>query len=169
MIVNVWDWKNNTKVASNKISTKVKALAFAENGSYFVTVGNRHVKFWFLDAGPNRFKEAVPLTGRSALLGDLRNNYFYDVACGKGACSDSTYAVTKSGLLCEFNKRRIIDRWVELRTTSTNGLTIGEQYIFVGCAEGIVRCFDPQTLRHITTLPRPHYLGVDVSAGLSIK
>lgn len=51
MIVNVWDWKNNIKVASNKVSTKVKAVAFAENGSYFVTVGNRHVKFWYLEYG----------------------------------------------------------------------------------------------------------------------
>lgn len=54
MIVNVWDWRNNTKVASNKISTKVKALAFSEDGSYFVTVGNRHVKFWYLDSGKSK-------------------------------------------------------------------------------------------------------------------
>ena len=31
------------KVASNKVSTKVKAISFAENGSYFVTAGNRWV------------------------------------------------------------------------------------------------------------------------------
>jgi hypothetical protein len=30
---------------------------------------------------------------------------------------DSTYAITKSGLLCEFNNRRLLDKWVELRTT----------------------------------------------------
>ena len=30
-----------SKVASNKVSTKVKAISFAENGSYFVTAGNR--------------------------------------------------------------------------------------------------------------------------------
>ena len=40
MIVNVWDWHNNIKVASNKISTKVKAISFAENGNYFVTGNN---------------------------------------------------------------------------------------------------------------------------------
>ena len=49
MTVNVWDWKSGLKVASNKVSTKVKAISFAENGTYFVTVGNRHVKFWYLD------------------------------------------------------------------------------------------------------------------------
>lgn len=49
MIVNVWDWRGQVKVASNKVSSKVKAVSFAENGSYFVTVGNRHVKFWYLE------------------------------------------------------------------------------------------------------------------------
>ncbi|XP_025834885.1 WD repeat-containing protein 62 isoform X3 [Agrilus planipennis] len=169
MIVNVWDWRNNIKVASNKVSTKVKAIAFAENGSYFVTVGNRHVKFWFLEYGNSKYKEAVPLMGRSAILGEQRNNYFCDVACGKAQCGDSTYAITRSGLLCEFNNRRLLDKWVELRTSSANCIAVGENYIFVGCAEGIVRCFDPATLRFITTLPRTHYLGVDVSQGLNIS
>nr|CAI5844434.1 unnamed protein product [Callosobruchus analis] len=169
MIVNVWDWKNNIKVASNKVSTKIKSIAFSENGSYFVTVGNRHVKFWFLEHGKAKYKEAVPLMGRSAILGEQRNNYFCDVACGKAQCGDSTYAITRSGLLCEFNNRRLLDKWVELRTTSANCITVGEKYIFVGCAEGIIRCFDPATLRFITTLPRNHYLGVDVSLGTSIQ
>ncbi|XP_030764315.1 uncharacterized protein LOC115888674 [Sitophilus oryzae] len=169
MIVNVWDWKNNIKVASNKVSTKVKAIAFSENGNYFVTVGNRHVKFWFLESGKNKYKEAVPLMGRSAILGEQRNNYFCDVACGKGECGDSTYAITRSGLLCEFNNRRLLDKWVELRTTSANCITVGQKHIFVGCAEGIIRCFDPTTLRFITTLPRCHYLGVDVSLGTNIQ
>ncbi|XP_049824929.1 mitogen-activated protein kinase-binding protein 1 isoform X3 [Aethina tumida] len=167
MIVNVWDWKNNIKVASNKVSTKVKSIAFSENGSYFVTVGNRHVKFWYLEQGKAKYKEAVPLMGRSAILGEQRNNYFCDVACGKAESGDSTYAITRSGLLCEFNNRRLLDKWVELRTTAANCITIGEKYIFVGCAEGIIRCFDPN-LRFITTLPRTHYLGVDVSLGTNI-
>ena len=142
MIVNVWDWHNNIKVASNKISTKVKAISFAENGNYFVTgknnivsmdfqkklvksvhqsyffrfsAGNRHIKFWYLEYSRSKYKEPVPLMGRSAILGEQRNNYFCDVACGKGDMGDSTFAVTRSGLLCEFNNRRLLDKWVELK------------------------------------------------------
>lgn len=48
-------------------------------------------------------------------------------------------------------------------------MSVGENYIFVGCADGIVRCFDPSTLHFVTTLPRTHYLGVDVSQGLNIS
>ncbi|XP_045134838.1 uncharacterized protein LOC123518200 isoform X3 [Portunus trituberculatus] len=170
MIVNVWDWRGGVKVASNKFSSKVKAISFAENGSYFVTVGNRHVKFWYLEVARGcKFKEPVPLTGRSAILGEQRNNYFCDVACGRGDMGDSTFAITKSGLLCEFNNRRLLDKWVELRTPSANCLVAGENYIFVGCAEGIVRCFSPFNLQFVTTLPRTHYLGVDVSKGLTIS
>lgn len=55
------------------------------------------------------------------------------------------------------------------QTTSANCIAVGEKYIFVGCAEGIIRCFDPSTLRFITTLPRNHYLGVDVSLGTNIQ
>lgn len=55
--------------------------------------------------------------GRSAILGEQRNNYFCDVACGRGDMGDSTYAITKSGLLCEFNNRRLLDKWVELRVS----------------------------------------------------
>lgn len=49
MIVNVWDWRLNLKYASNKVSAKIKAIAFSDNGN-FVTIGNRHVKFWYLQS-----------------------------------------------------------------------------------------------------------------------
>lgn len=49
MIVNVFDWKSNIKIASNKVSAKVVAVSFSDDGNYFVTVGNRHVKFWYLE------------------------------------------------------------------------------------------------------------------------
>lgn len=51
MIVNVFDWRQNLKIASNKVSAKVVAVSFSEDGTYFVTVGNRHVKYWYLDGG----------------------------------------------------------------------------------------------------------------------
>ncbi|OPJ89970.1 hypothetical protein AV530_006012 [Patagioenas fasciata monilis] len=49
MLVNVWLWKKEALVASNKVSCSVTAVSFADD-AYFVTVGHRHVKFWFLDS-----------------------------------------------------------------------------------------------------------------------
>lgn len=167
-------------------ATPIKCVAV------FFLVDYQHCNVFFAV----QYKEPVPLMGRSAILGEQRNNYFCDVGCGRGEMGDSTYAITKTGLLCEFNNRRLLDKWVELRvshapaidhsrvqfvsnsalhflprcqTTSANCLVVGEQYIFVGCADGIVRCFSPFTLQYVTTLPRTHYLGVDVAKGLSIS
>ncbi|XP_055682850.1 mitogen-activated protein kinase-binding protein 1 isoform X2 [Lutzomyia longipalpis] len=167
MIVNVFDWRQNVKIASNKVSAKVVAVTFSEDGSYFVTVGNRHVKFWYLE-GNRKYKEPIPLMGRSAILGDLRNNDFCAVACGRGEMLESTYAITRNGQLVEFNSRRLLDKWVACRTASANCLAVGTKYILVGCAEAIVRVFNAETLEYVTTLPRTHYLGVDVAQGVQL-
>uniref|UniRef100_H3AH62 Mitogen-activated protein kinase binding protein 1 n=1 Tax=Latimeria chalumnae TaxID=7897 RepID=H3AH62_LATCH len=171
MIVNVWAWKKNIVVAANKVSSKVTAVSFSESSTYFVTAGNRHVKFWYLgDTKTSKVNATVPLLGRSGLLGDLRNNFFSDVACGRGKKADSTFCITSSGLLCEFSEKRLLDKWVELRnvdsftTTLANCISVNEDFIFCGCADGTVRIFNPFNLHFISTMPKPHYLGMDIAA-----
>uniref|UniRef100_A0A8C6V895 Mitogen-activated protein kinase binding protein 1 n=1 Tax=Naja naja TaxID=35670 RepID=A0A8C6V895_NAJNA len=165
MIVNVWSWKKNIVVAANKVSSKVTAVSFSEDCSYFVTAGNRHIKFWYLaDSKTSKVNATVPLLGRSGLLGELRNNFFTDVACGRGKKADSTFCITSSGLLCEFNDKRLLDKWVELRTTVANCISVNHDYIFCGCADGTVRIFNPSNLHFVTTLPKPHFLGTDIAS-----
>ncbi|XP_041352777.1 mitogen-activated protein kinase-binding protein 1-like isoform X2 [Gigantopelta aegis] len=164
MIVNVWNWRTGNKLASNKISSKVSSVAFSEDGSYFVTVGNRHVKFWYLQSSKSKINETVPLQGRNGLLGDMKNNFFCQVVCGQGITTGSTYIITQSGLLCEFNDKRLLDKWVELRATNANSVAVGDNHIFIGCANGIVRVFSALTLHFEATLPHPHSLGVDVAS-----
>ncbi|XP_032085132.1 mitogen-activated protein kinase-binding protein 1 isoform X2 [Thamnophis elegans] len=165
MIVNVWSWKKNIVVAANKVSSKVTAVSFSEDCSYFVTAGNRHIKFWYLaDSKTSKVNATVPLLGRSGLLGELRNNFFTDVACGRGKKADSTFCITSSGLLCEFNDKRLLDKWVELRTTVANCISLNHDYIFCGCADGTVRIFNPSNLHFVTTLPKPHFLGTDIAS-----
>ncbi|XP_070705443.1 mitogen-activated protein kinase-binding protein 1-like [Pempheris klunzingeri] len=165
MMVNVWAWKKDVVVAANKVSSKVTGVSFSEDSSYFVTVGNRHIKFWYLDhCKASKASAPVPLLGRSGLLGELRNNFFCDVACGRGSTSDSTFCITSSGLLCEINSKRMLDKWVDLRTGAAQSLSLSEDMIFCGCADGTVRAFSPVDLHFVCTLPRPHPLGSDISA-----
>ncbi|KAK2856450.1 hypothetical protein Q5P01_005185 [Channa striata] len=164
MMVNVWAWKKDVVVAANKVSSKVTGVSFSEDSSYFVTVGNRHIKFWYLDhCKASKASAPVPLLGRSGLLGELRNNFFCDVACGVGSKSDSTFCITSSGLLCEFNSKRMLDKWVDLRTGMAQSLSLSEDLIFCGCADGTVRAFNTADLHFVCTLPRPHHLNCDVS------
>ncbi|KAK2826845.1 hypothetical protein Q5P01_021059 [Channa striata] len=165
MIVNVWNWKKSVVVAANKVSSKVTAVSFSDDSSYFVTAGNRHVKFWYLDhAKTSKVNATVPLLGRSGLLGELRNNFFSDVACGRGRQASSTFCITSSGLLCEFNDRRLLDKWVELRTSQATCLSVTDELIFCGCSDGTVRAFSPINLHFLCTMPRPHYLGADIAS-----
>ncbi|XP_051965560.1 WD repeat-containing protein 62 isoform X2 [Xyrauchen texanus] len=164
--VSVWEWKKGTVIASNKVSSRVVAVSFSEDNSYFVTAGSRHVRFWYLDASKERrVNSTVPLIGRSGLLGEHQNSQFCGLSCGRGSMASSTYCITQTGLLCQFNSNRQLDSWVDLKMTSAQCLSVSETFIFCGCADGTVRVFSPQDLRYITTLHRPHCLGVDVSQG----
>ncbi|XP_042295517.1 WD repeat-containing protein 62 isoform X2 [Sceloporus undulatus] len=163
MIVNVWDWKKDGLIASNKVSCKVIAVSFSED-SYFVTVGHRHVKFWFLDVSKEiKIKETVPLVGRSGLLGELHNNIFCGVACGRGQMSGSTFSVSYSGILCQFNEKRVLEKWIYLRVSLAYCICVSEEFIFCGCANGTVRIFHTHNLHYLSDLPKPHPLGVDVA------
>ncbi|CDR18976.1 unnamed protein product [Oncorhynchus mykiss] len=107
-----------TVIASNKVSSRVLSVSFSEDNSYFVTAGNRHVKFWYLDASKERrVNSTVPLIGRSGLLGEQRNSMFCGLSCGRGNMASSTYCITSSGLLCQFNSRRMLDAWVDLKVS----------------------------------------------------
>ncbi|XP_075392712.1 WD repeat-containing protein 62 isoform X2 [Tenrec ecaudatus] len=167
MVLNVWDWKKDIVVASNKVSCRVIALSFSEDSSYFVTVGNRHVRFWFLEVSTEaKVTGTVPLIGRSGILGELHNNVFCGVACGQGRMAGHTFCVSYSGLLCQFSEKRVLEKWINLKVSLSSCLCVSEELIFCGCTDGIVRIFQADSLHYLANLPKPHYLGVDVAQGL---
>ncbi|CAF1482975.1 unnamed protein product [Adineta ricciae] len=156
----VWNWKDKKKLASNKCTCAVRRIAFAEDGSYFVTVGNRHVKFWYLISTSSI--EVVPLRGRYAILAERKDNLFTDVVCGRGDCAGMTYVITANGLICQFDEHRQMCGERDLQE-KTNCLAIGDLYLVIGCMKGAVYVFSPQTLDYIMSIPLPHYLGVDIA------
>ncbi|CAF2516221.1 unnamed protein product [Rotaria sp. Silwood2] len=161
----VWSWQEKKKLASNKCTCSIRRIAFAEDGSYFVTVGNRHVKFWYLISTASL--EVVPLRGRYAILAERKDNLFTDVVCGRGDCAGMTYVITANGLICQFDEHRQLRGERDLQEKA-NCLAIGDVYLVVGCAKGAVYIFSPQTLEYVMSIPLPHYLGVDIGFITSI-
>lgn len=43
-------------------------------------------------------------------------------------------------------------------------ISVSQDYIFCGCADGTVRLFNPSNLHFLSTLPRPHALGTDIAS-----
>uniref|UniRef100_A0A3Q1F547 Translation initiation factor beta propellor-like domain-containing protein n=1 Tax=Acanthochromis polyacanthus TaxID=80966 RepID=A0A3Q1F547_9TELE len=167
MTVSVWDWRKASIIASNKVSSRVLAVSFCQDNSYFVTAGNQHVKFWYLDISKERrVNSTVPLIGRSGLLGDHKNSVFSGVACGRGLMASNTYCITSSGLLCLLNSSRQLEAWVHLKTAAASCLSITDSLVFCGCADGVIRVFNSSNLQYISTLQRPHHLGVDLTCAV---
>lgn len=46
--------QNGSIIATNKVSSRVFSVSVSQDSSYFVTAGNRHVKFWDLDGSRDR-------------------------------------------------------------------------------------------------------------------
>uniref|UniRef100_A0A674PA41 Uncharacterized protein n=1 Tax=Takifugu rubripes TaxID=31033 RepID=A0A674PA41_TAKRU len=154
MTVSVWDWRKGSIIASNKVSSRVFGICFSQDSTE---------AFSYACFCPCiQVNSAVPLIGRSGLLGDHRNLVFCGVVCGRGHMALSTYCITSSGLLCLFNSSRQLEAWVNLKTSSASSLVASEDFIFCGCADGVVRVFSPSNLQYIATLPRPHTLGVQL-------
>lgn len=95
---------------------QIRRIAFAEDGSYFVTVGNRHVKFWYLISTAS--VEVMPLRGRYAILAERKDNFFMDVVCGRGDCAGMTYVITSTGLICQFDEQRQMQAEQDLQVRS---------------------------------------------------
>ncbi len=104
------------------------------------------------------------LTGRPAILGSEHSNAdFKDVLTdGNGTYAVANFDGTVSATLCQFDERRFLDKWVQLKTKQALCMAMDDDLIFIGCADGIVRCFRSGRLDFVATLPLPHHLGVDV-------
>ena len=94
----VWNWKEQKKVAENRLTSPVNAMDISSDGKSFVTVGVRHVKFWFLG------ETERALNGRSAILADQRSNTFLSVCCAPG---NRTFAITDTKTLVEFQDKKV--------------------------------------------------------------
>lgn len=45
----VWDVERKLRVTCNKLSKVARFISFSQNGSYFLTAGVEHLKFWYFD------------------------------------------------------------------------------------------------------------------------
>ncbi|KAF8940681.1 mitogen-activated protein kinase binding protein 1 [Dissophora ornata] len=162
--IHVWNWRTGLQISSNRVTTKVNALAFSADGSCFVTAGLRHVKFWYLNVELSKrggLSGTAPniqvLDGRSVILGELRDGNFLDAVCSKDG--RFTYAVTSNGILCLFSEGRALEKWIDLHVRGAYSVNLDEKFVVCACTDGIIRLFEPETLEYIESLPKPLPVG----------
>jgi WD40 repeat protein len=188
----LWDWETERKLSTQRIGNKVYSINFHYTGDYFVTSGDRHLKWWYITEVLDG--EAVGLEGKPAgIVEEHKNSIFVEVICGFGGTTEGkTFCTTSQGILCIFNEERMIEKWVQLETSTAYSMellfptssssskdtgTTAAGLLLVGCANGAVRAFTPSTLEYIATLPRPvslegsdeggdHSMNIDASVTL---
>jgi hypothetical protein len=86
-----------------------------------------------------------------------------DAAFGRGVAAGTLYAVTQQGFLVTFNATtRVLENAVDVKAQNIRAISITSKYVVCGCANGVVRLFDPISLDHVASMPKPNPLGIDV-------
>uniref|UniRef100_A0A3P9N2T7 WD repeat domain 62 n=1 Tax=Poecilia reticulata TaxID=8081 RepID=A0A3P9N2T7_POERE len=157
--ISVWDWRKGSIIATNKVSSRVFSVSVSQDSSYFVTAGNRHVKFWDLDGSKDRRPGSLPLAWLSPAPSLLPGEQHQQRVLWSGvwAWPSGEQHVLR---LCEPEG---ITPPLLLQTAAASGLAVSEDWVFCGCADGVIRVFRPADLQYVGTLPRPHRLGVDLT------
>lgn len=155
----LWDWNNEKKLTTQKLGNKVHSVSFHPSGDFFVTCGDRHLKWWavmeILDG------EAVSLEGKAAsIIEDLRTSTFMDVVCGQEDLDSWVFTVSSVGNLCLFNEKKMVEKWIQLDSSTSYCLEVfcaqgTPGLLVIGCSNGVVKCYNPSTLEHIATIPLP--------------
>jgi len=169
LAVKVWKVDNGELIGANRISAlssaqkdggiKVNSVVWSPDGAYFVTVGDKFVKFWYMDSlkknkRSHLFKTTI-VEGRKALLCDVDQAEFVSAAVVPND-SSTVYAVTSNGILCTFGASpRSLQKWVNLKATRAFSIHCSEQNIMCGCSDGVIRLFTPKTLHYQGSLPKP--------------
>jgi WD40 repeat protein len=156
----LWDWEAARKLCVQKLGNKVNSMTFNYDGSFFVTCGDRHLKWWYLTTGKNA-DGSIDITGKAAsILEAHKNAVFMDIKIG---IDNSVYCATSTGLLCAFNDTRYMKMWVQLESRvsysiallENAGADICQNIVIVGSSEGYIRAYSAKDLRYIATLPLP--------------
>ena len=154
------EWEIDRLVCIEKMENKVNALSFHASGDFFVTCGDRHLKWWYFVFNDSDDKTSVSgLNGRPAsILKAQQDSNFIDVKCcpkdAGGGETSNIFCTTSSGMLCLIHEKRLMDKWVQLDSSASYCLTLTPSFVIVGGTSGDVFVFNPSSLEFITTLPR---------------
>ena len=126
----IWDLSQQTKLIIQKLSNKVYSIAYHSTGQYFVTCGDRHLKYWTLNTplSHNDNANAYTLTSKpAAILEELSDSVFMEAlfypASTKGHNSDHSssqskrhnlYVITSKAILCQFSETKYVENYMQL-------------------------------------------------------
>ncbi|KAJ3342103.1 Mitogen-activated protein kinase-binding protein 1 [Gonapodya sp. JEL0774] len=101
----------------------------------------------------------VTIDSRPANLANFRDKSLAAAAggmpwpAGGVVWGGEVYAVTETGTLVMVGSGGV-QKWVEMKVPIATSVQTTPRFVFCGCADGVVRAFQPGTLQYIATLPK---------------
>ncbi|CAM9185089.1 unnamed protein product, partial [Ectocarpus fasciculatus] len=160
-----WNWRAGASVY-NKIGNRVHCVLFNVHGNYFVTCGDRHLKWWYYtksDVG-----EVLDVRGFPASIMEAqRYSNFTDCTFGAGTSRHILYCSTAGGGLCIFHENRIMDQYIDLNCASSNCLLFSAGMLYIGCSDGICSIYSVADMKLLGALPKPDALPASACPALA--
>ncbi|CAI4223987.1 unnamed protein product [Auanema sp. JU1783] len=151
----LWNWKTSELLASSKLSASVNSIAMSPDGSFFVTTGARHVKYWTIPTD----SEQKTIQSRSAILADKRSSTFVDCVVVN---LNKTLAVTNQGEIVEFWNKKYAKAYMFENIIPTSIAYKADQ-ILLGCTDGSTHCCSENDMTFVNQLPFPAPSNADPS------
>ena len=162
----IWDWAHATPtsspIAAAKLENRVFSVCASKNPKEFVLAGEKTIGHYNVNTIDGIVKigageiEVPQIVAKFVSLGPYCESTFIDIARGPRS---RYYAVSTEGVLVSISSKKILDKWVKLKSTNAYCLSLSDGVIACGCSDSTVRLFDVGNLTYITTLPRLHPLG----------
>ncbi|RUS77357.1 hypothetical protein EGW08_014871, partial [Elysia chlorotica] len=143
----VWSWPNSEMISCNRFAEVIYAMSFSLVGSYFVTCGFHHIRFWYPCAGSwAGAPETLP--GRSVIMRDNKKRTFVDVAFGSMRSEKFVYSVTTCGLVCKINSQRQVTHFLKLQKSKLTSVQVKDDLLVVGTAQDCVHFLSATAMQY---------------------
>ncbi|KAL9650432.1 hypothetical protein ABK040_004656 [Willaertia magna] len=154
---------NNNKAIciSGKNSRKPYDVAFSPDGNFFVIVGDKFIKYCHIE----QVNGNLEVKSTRCILGNFKDSTFVSVDVLRTKEGIEFYAVTSQGILCVINENRQITKWLDLKVKTAYSVSVNEEFVCCGCSNGVIRLFEPNTLKFKCTLPRPPSIAQQFNQG----
>ena len=140
----LWDVARGAPIWSERVSQKVHRVLWTPSGEGIFTCGDRHAKFWNLNG------QGTP----ASILEKQRGASFVDACAPPGG--GRILCVTSEGTLVTFGEEsKLVEQYLHLQSPKAYCVSAAGGILCAGCANGVIRAFAVDGLRHLATLAAP--------------
>ena len=149
----VWNWLSGQSCAG-KLGNRVNSVCFSPYGNYFVTCGDRHLKWWTYSKTSEG--DVQDLKGHPASIFEAqRYSNFTDCSFGSGSNRHTLFCSTATGGICIFHENKIMDRYVQTECPSAFCINIVNNVLYIGCSDGLCFLYSVPEMILLGNVPLP--------------